>query len=87
MPANNLKGKVALLTGASKGIGAAIARRLAQDGAAVVVNFSTSLDQAQAIVDEIGKAAGQAIAVRADMSQVKEVERLFDATLGHFGKP
>ena len=86
METKNLAGKVALVTGASKGIGAAIAQRLAQEGAAVVVNYSANADQAQAVVDGIGKVAGRAFAVRADVSRIGEIEQLFAASLSHFGK-
>src|SRR4051794_16225986 len=81
----SLVGKVALVTGASRGIGRSIAQRLGRGGAAVVVNYSGSEPQARETA-AIEKAGGRAVAVRADVSQVVEVQRLFDATLEHFGK-
>jgi 3-oxoacyl-[acyl-carrier protein] reductase len=81
-----LQGKVALVTGASRGIGRAIAQRLSRDGAAVVVNYAGSEQQAHAVVRDLEKAGGRALAVQADVSDVAAVERLFDATLGHFGR-
>jgi 3-oxoacyl-[acyl-carrier protein] reductase len=81
-----LQGKVALVTGASRGIGRAIAQRLSRDGAAVVVNYAGSEQQAHAVVRDLEKAGGRALAVQADVSQVAAVGRLFDAALGHFGR-
>jgi 3-oxoacyl-[acyl-carrier protein] reductase len=82
----SLRGKVAIVTGASRGIGRAIALRLAKDGAAVVVNYAGSEQQAQEVVASIEKAGGQAVAVRADVSRVADVVRLFDATFERFGR-
>jgi 3-oxoacyl-[acyl-carrier protein] reductase len=82
----SLNGKIAIVTGASRGIGRAIALRLAKDGAAVVVNFAGSERQAQEVVADIEKAGGSALAVQADVSKVKNVVRLFDATFERFGR-
>jgi 3-oxoacyl-[acyl-carrier protein] reductase len=82
----SLQGKVAIVTGASRGIGRAIALRLAKDGAAVVVNYAGSEPQAREVVAAIEKAGGQALAVRADVSKVAQVVRLFDATFERFGR-
>jgi 3-oxoacyl-[acyl-carrier protein] reductase len=84
--AQALNGKVALVTGASKGIGRAIALRLAKDGAAVVVNYSGSVQQAQETVALIEKVGGKAIPVQADVSKVGDVKRLFDACFEKFGR-
>jgi 3-oxoacyl-[acyl-carrier protein] reductase len=80
-----LTGKVAIVTGASKGIGAAIAKRLAAVGASVVVNYASSREGADRVVAEIAGKGGKAIAVKADVSKAVDVQRLFDATKKAFG--
>jgi 3-oxoacyl-[acyl-carrier protein] reductase len=81
-----LKGKVAIITGASRGIGLAIAERLAKAGASVAVNYASSAREAQELVSEIKSAGGNAIAIPADVSRVPEIVRLFDETIKQFGK-
>ncbi len=85
-PSQKLAGKVAVVTGASKGIGAAISKRLAAEGAVVVVNYSSSRSGAENVVAEITGAGGQAIAVQADMSQRDGIERLFAEAKKAFGR-
>lgn len=81
-----LSGKVAIVTGASKGIGAAIATHLAAAGASVVVNYSSSKEGADRVVDLIAKRGGTAVAVQADVSQQADIDRLFAATETAFGR-
>lgn len=86
MNTQKLAGKVAVVTGASKGIGAGIARDLAAEGAAVVVNYATAKEGADRIVDEIAKRGGKAIAVQAHVARKKDIERLFAETIKAFGR-
>jgi 3-oxoacyl-[acyl-carrier protein] reductase len=82
---SELKGKVAIVTGASKGIGAAIAKGLAAVGASVVVNYASSREGADRVVAEIVSKGGKAIAVEADVSKAAAVRRLFHQTKNAFG--
>lgn len=82
----NLDGKVAIITGASRGIGRTIAGQLAGLGAYTVVNYSGSLEKATEVVENIIKNGSKAIAVHADISKVRDVERLFAETIAMYGK-
>ena len=82
---SRLTGKVAIVTGASKGIGAGIAKRLGVEGAAVVVNYSSSKDGADRVVAEITGKGGKAVAVQGDVSNAEDVRRLFEEAKKAFG--
>ncbi len=81
-----LEGKVAIVTGASRGIGRAIAIRLAEEGCRVVVNYNRSADAAQEVVDTIKANGGEAIAIQADVSQFAETQRLVKEARAAFGR-
>jgi 3-oxoacyl-[acyl-carrier protein] reductase len=83
---NKLAGKVAVVTGASKGIGASIAKHLAAEGAAVVVNYASSRSGADKVVGEITAQGGKAIAVQGDVSKKADIDRLFAETKKNYGK-
>lgn len=81
-----LEGKVALVTGSSRGIGRATALRLARDGAQVVINYSSSRAEAERVLTEVETLGGSGLVVQADLSRVEEIRRLFAATLERFGR-
>ena len=83
---SNLKGKTAIVTGSSRGIGRAIALRLAEDGANVVVTYHSSKDTAEEVVNEIKQKDVDAIALQVNVREVEDVRDLFSKTINHFGK-
>lgn len=83
---SKLTGKVAVVTGASKGIGAGIAKALAAEGAAVVVNYASSKDGADAVVDAINHAGGKAVAVQGDVRKEEDAKRVVDTAVERFGR-
>ncbi len=83
---SRLEGKVAVVTGASKGIGAGIAKAFAAEGASVVVNYASSKDGAEKVVAEIVAAGGKAVAVHGDVSKKADAEAIIQAAIDNFGK-
>jgi 3-oxoacyl-[acyl-carrier protein] reductase len=83
---NKLSGKVAVVTGASKGIGASIAEHLAAEGASVVVNYASSKGGAEAVVARIKEKGGKAIAVQGNVARLEDIEHLFSETKKTYGK-
>src|SRR5437667_10691149 len=86
MDSKRLAGKVAVVTGASKGIGAGIAKALAAEGAAVVVNYASSKEGADQVVADIAAKGGRAIAIQGDVAKASDVKRVFAETNKAFGE-
>lgn len=82
----NLQDKVVLITGSSRGIGATIAQKVSEAGAKVIINYAGSKEPAEKLAQEIIASGGQAIAIKADVSNSAEVKALFDESIAHFGK-
>jgi len=83
---NALTGKVAVVTGASRGIGRATAERLAEDGASVVVNYATSAEEANGVVEAIEAQGGKALAIQADLAKLEDIRRLFREAIGRLNR-
>jgi 3-oxoacyl-[acyl-carrier protein] reductase len=81
-----LSGKIAMVTGSSRGIGRAVVQRLSRQGASVVVNYVSSSDKAQKVVAAIESAGGAAVALQADVSKPEDIQRLFDQSIEHFDR-
>ena len=86
MKTNKLANKVAVVTGASKGIGAAIAKALGAEGASVVVNYSSSKTEGEKVAKQINGEGGKAVAVQANLSNAKDIEHLFSESKKAFGR-
>jgi len=83
---SKLSGKVAVVTGASKGIGAAIAKAFAAEGASVVVNYATSREDAESVVEAIAADGGRAVAVQGDVTRIADAKKIIDAAITNYGR-
>ena len=86
MSSQKLTGKIALVTGSSRGIGRAIAGRLCREGVSVAITYVSNANSAEEIAAEINAAGGAAIALHADVAKLEDIQRLFDQTIEHFGR-